>query len=362
MFKVYSPEDYYKLPAGDKTYFINRLYKAFKKSIKYLDENLPKNGGVNFLFETSGDLQKNNTNLPTEAFLKKLNFYSNQTIVTFPFKKIKDSTQLRIYENKPKSTWTSKRNRGQNHFPIIFGEIEGIRTPVGGSVLIKGDAYHIDPFAFKDFLEVVTMLRPAINAGMTYITPDFSDKKMLFTKKNMELYQLILNIKNYFVNFQEELNFENLPKRDHLGSMNLFLPHFTNIPIEYIIEIRENENQLYMEMQRRLECLFYKSSQTESEEILYNYLKEVDLGVRELNRKFNSIQVNYKRKNIYMGIRFIAASLLLLAPLECANSITALLGSTSVFDFFGGLVEKQNSKRDLIDDKFYLPWQIFKDN
>lgn len=357
-FRIIDVHDYYKLPHGDKLYFINRLYKAFKKSNKDLYNSLQETGGVKFLFETTGSLHSNISNLPTETFLKKLNFYSNQTLITFPFYRIPDHEKEKI--NKKISTLDSIKS---NYKDLIFGEISSRSTSDGSILEIRGEAYTIDPILFKEFLDVITKLRPAIEAGMTYITPDFS-KKGIFSQEKHGVLSANFQHEELLRQFQEKsfANKTKSNKRNDFGISNLFLPYFTDIPIERIIEIRENEADLYADMQRKLSNLLYNSSQIDSELILYNYMKDVDNGVRELNQKFHSIKENYKRKNIYMSIKLIAASLVLLAPLEASSIITSLLGGSTAFEFITALEENQTKKLELSDNQFYLPWKLLKNN
>jgi hypothetical protein len=358
-FGVKCVRDYHKLPPGDKPYFIRRLYKVFVSNSQDIVSDLTKSGGVKFHFAASGNLEDPNPNVPSELLLRKMSFYANRVLVTFPFQEIKDQKQLRALRDKPKHTWNSKSVR--RTYPMIFGEIYTGRDGYGGWVGLNDEkAYYIDPAAFDDMLTTCFRLRPAINAGFAYLIPHFPDNKRLSKPRKLGLTSANFTLKDLQTQFNEQ-NF-NLAdkKRQNSGLTYLLLPHFTNVPFERVLEIRAKEEELYWEFQRRLEHLLYEADQLESEQILMEFLREVDRGVRELQRKFTDIQEIYRRKSIYMLIKFICASLVLLSPVEAREVISGILGSMTVFDFFTLHEQKAKEIYQLRSNRFYLPWLIFK--
>ena len=153
-FNVKESGDFYRLPAGQQPYFIRRLYRAFIDNVASTVDEVKAVGGVKFHFRTSGDLSIANTNLPTEAFLKKTAFYANRTIVSFPFEEVTRAEQTRLLRNKPTSQWPSKRL--QRNKPFLFGEIASDpRMAARGTVAVTGKVYTIDRAAFNERLDLL---------------------------------------------------------------------------------------------------------------------------------------------------------------------------------------------------------------
>ncbi len=170
-FAVGTAAAFYELPASKKAHFIRRLYKAFVDSEEQALSDLSAAGGVKLHFAISGDLASPNSNVPSAAFLKKLCFYANRTLISFPFKELTETNPQRVERGAAPKNWRAIDR------PVLFGNIRSGRSGKVGWVSMKdGEGYRVDPAAFEDFLEVVSSLRPAINAGLTYILPVFPDK------------------------------------------------------------------------------------------------------------------------------------------------------------------------------------------
>lgn len=361
-FDVKDASAFYRLPAGQQPYFIRRLYKAFVDNFNRTVDDMKTEGGVKFHFRTSGDLTVSHTNVPTEAFLKKTAFYANRTIVSFPFEEVTRAEQTRLLKNKPHSQWPSKHLRKDR--PILFGEIASDpRMASRGTVAVTGKVYTIDRAAFNDLLTLLSRLRPAIEAGVSQLIPTFPDIEKVFQSRRLGLTSTNFHLPELKEQFSEDSLLQSQPGRVASGLSHLLLPHFTNVPFERILEIRERESALYQEFQRRLERLLLGSEGTDSETKILEFLRDVDAGVRELHRKFSNIEANYRRKNIYMLVKFIAAGMVLMAPVDPAiqEAITGIVGSMSAFDYLTAREDVARSKVELRSNQFYLPWLVFSD-
>src|SRR5947207_5668505 len=89
-FRVASAGDYHRLPPAERPYFVRRLYKVFAANTEEALSDLNSCGGLKLHFGMAGDLGVTNPNLPNETFLKKMVFFANRILVTFPFKRITD--------------------------------------------------------------------------------------------------------------------------------------------------------------------------------------------------------------------------------------------------------------------------------
>ena len=354
-FKIKNIESYHRLPPGTKPYFIRRLFRLFMSTKEDIYKDLNNSGGVKLHFGASGYLDDPNPNIPSETFLKKMAFYSNRTLITFPFRQITNKQDLRALEKKSQKAWRTREAK-----TMLFGEIATDRDIYGGYVYATGKVYTVDPIAFDDLLKIACNLRPAINIGAAYLLPSFPDSRKQFENKRLGLTSANFQLKDLQIQFNESLEGDNYEARNKSGLTQLLLPHFSNVPFERIIEIRLKEENLYTEFQRRMENLLFGSSQLESENLLLSYMREVDEGVRELRRRFYEIQQNYNRRSIYILIKFVSAALVLMAPSEAREAISAILGSTSLFDYFTIKEEKAKELYETRSNKFYLPWLVFK--
>ncbi len=226
---------------------------------------------------------------------------------------------------------------------------------------ITGKVYRLDHAAFDDLLTVTLRLRPAIEAGISQVLPAFPDSTKRFQAKSLGLTSANFHLEELLTQFNE-FDSDESSLRTSSGLSHLLLPHFSRVPIERILEIREKESDLYAAFQRRMENMLRGASQTDSETRILEYLRDVDMGVRELHRKFQDVQKLYKRRNIEMLVKFIAAGMVVLSPLDVAAkaSIASILGGISAFDYMTTKREEANSHLELQSDKFYLPWLIFR--
>jgi hypothetical protein len=362
-FDVKAASDFYRLPAGQQPYFVRRLYKAFANNMQSIVSEVRNVGGVKFHFRTTGDLSLPNTNLPTETFLKKTAFYANRTIVSFPFKELTRAEQSRLLRNKPTSQWPSKRMRKDR--PFLFGEIASDpRMAARGTVAVTGKVYSIDRAAFDDLLTVLSRLRPAIEAGVSQLIPTFPDIERTLQNRRLGLTSANFRLPKLQEQFSEEMLLYPESSRATSGLSHLLLPYFTNIPFERLLEIRERESALYYEFQRYFERLLFESEGTDSETKILGFLRDVDAGVRELHRKFSDIELNYRRKSIYMLVKFLAVGMVLMAPVgpDVQKTIATLVGGMTAFDYLTARDDVAKSRVELRSNRFFLPWLVFSDS
>ena len=348
-FRIMKVEDYRHLQPGDKPYFIRRLYKVFTSDTPKMLLDLRVSGGVKFHFGVSGFFGGSGANIPNETFLKKMTFFSNRNLITFPFREITDVNRRGVL---------ARRSRGEK--AVLFGDSGTGRNENEGYVVGYKNAYSVDPVSLGELIRVICNLRPAISVGAANVLPFFPESRKVFRDKKLGLTSVNFRLKNLQMQFEESETVDDQGKRKRSGLTQLLLPHFENVTFERIIEIRAKEEELYWEFQRRLENLLHRASQVESERLLLSFMKDVDEGVREINRKFTELQVNYRRKNIYMTVKFLSVAMVLMAPVEAREVISAVLGSTTIFEY---LTTREDRARELYksrNNKFYLPWLVFK--
>lgn len=362
-FNVKTADDFYTLPPGERPYFVRRLYRAFVNEEDKIHNDLVTAGGVKFHFQTSGSSNSKSMNVPTSAFLNKLCFYSNRTLVSYPFKELRGKRLSRAKRDLPVRAW--RESATQDSRPILFGEIRTVRYADSGYASTPpGQGYSLDPAAFRDFLITISQLRPAIETGLTYVIPAFPDKKRDFRRTYGRLTSANFSLPELKRQFLEE----ELVDHPGLGLQNellsIHLPYFTNIPLERILEIRDHEQDLYNNFQRYLENLLVGLSPQETELKLLSVLRDIDAGVREIDRKFRSIKREYNRKDIFMGIGILCTGLAIFSGIEWGKEIAPMIasatGTATGVQFLSGVHDKKKAFESLSDDRFYLPWLIYR--
>ena len=100
---------------------------------------------------------------------------------------------------------------------------------------------------------------------------------------------------------------------------------------------------------------------TDSETRILEFLRDVDDGVRILERRFAEISAAYRRKNIALTIKFLAAGMVWMTPVDpdVKHTVTALIGSLSTFDYLTAREEVVAEKAKLRSERFYVPWSVF---
>jgi hypothetical protein len=114
-------------------------------------------------------------------------------------------------------------------------------------------------------------------------------------------------------------------------------------------------------MQRRLERVLHDCSDTDSEAKVLEFLRDVDQGVRELDRRFHDIQRMYGR-NVAFLVGYLSVGLTLFAPLdpEAKGTLASIIGGLNSFSFLTSKQEEAEAKTNLRGDSFYLPWRVFR--
>ena len=363
-FRVKSSKDFHTLPPGDKTYFIRRLYRAFIDNESSAFGDLTSAGGLKLHFATSGDLSLPKTNVPSTAFLKKLCFYSNRTLISFPFKELTRVEQSRAMKKTPTKAWRDSLKR-QNR-PILFGNIVSGRDGYGGWVGVSSSrSYTLDRAAFDDFLKLVSDVRPAVDAGLTYVLPTFPDKQSDYRRLSKRLVTANFKLEELNRQFMENELSESKGYCYDGKLLNLYLPYFTNVPIERVIEIRDQQKDMYEEFQRYLEDLFFGLSKQDTEIKFLGVLRDIDRGIRELEKQFRSLKSEYRRKDIIVGIGLVCTALAMYAGLEWGQEIGELVaaatGGATGMQFVSNIGERSNEKSRHMGSKFYLPWLIYNE-
>ena len=347
-FKVHEVKGFHRLDGDDKAYFINRLYKIFDYNRALLDQELRMSGGLKLHFQTAGAASSLRSNTPTEAFLKKAAFYANHTVITYPFKDIATSNWR----------WgRDGRSRPPSERPIYFGRTKG-RAPVYYTGRNETRGYMVDTKDFDDFLSVLNKLEPALGTGFIHLVPTFSSEKRPYQEGHLGLVSANFNRKDLEDQFNEFQTIKS--NRQRIAVPSLLLPHLTNVPFERIVEIRNKEEALYLDFQRRLENVIYNAKELDSETILFEFLKEIDEGVREIRAKLDEAKRRFRQKNINLLIKFLTIGLVALSPPEARKALMAAIGGITAFDYLNVREEKSVAMEEIKGSRFYLPWLVFR--
>lgn len=346
-FRIGSAEDYGRLRPGDRTHFVRRLFKAADIELQTAAREIPHLGGLKLHYETS-EYSGYLANAPSPTFLKRLLFYSNRSLISFPFQVFQHPRVLR-----GRRRWDSER--------MYFGDILSLgRRAHGGSLGEVRKSYWIDRAAFDAFVNLCCRTAQMLDTGYVNLVPIFPDSERNLRRGSLGLTSANFRLRALQTQFEERVNLPSAPRRSALGITNLLLPHFSRVPIDRLVEIREREANRYLAFQRKLESLLSDAETTTSEERLLQFLREVDGGVRELDAHFRQIQKDYRRRNITLGIKLLMAGLVMYAPVEAKEVIGTIVGGMSGLEFLSSVETCAQEKSRAQESDFYLPWLIFK--
>ncbi len=270
--------------------------------------------------------------------------------------------ETRLLKGLHLKEWTKSKLRKSR--PIVFGDITSTRTPIGGMLFSRGKTYTLDVAAFRDFLDCLTVLRPAVDAGLTYLLPSFPDDKAEMRRLSKRLTSANFSLEELNHQFQEYDLYDSDLVRFEGHLLNLYLPYFKDVPIERILEIRDKQGDMYNDFQRYVQNLLAGVDQDETELRLLGFMKDVDTGIRELNRLFESTQREYYRKNIVLGLGVLSTGLALYASAEwgqeIAKYIAGATGGATGLKLLSSTADKANAMAKQAEDRFYLPWLVHK--
>ena len=339
-FGIKKSDDYRKLAPDHRHYFEESFFKSLNKEISSTLNDLRDAGGVKLHFKTGSGAR----NIPTNAFLAKSAFYANKTLITYPFRNIEDKRDLEEFKNKHKSA----REVNRAHRIYVAG-------PPSRSK--KEEGYKIDVAEFEAFLDLLISHRPAIESGVANILPSFPDTEKKVRNKNLALISANFSSRELHKQFFE-LPDSGIVKRES-SPIILLLPHFGNISIEKVLEIREKENDLYGEFQHTFKTLL-DTSPRDSESVILKQMRDVDEGVKALNRKSREIQRGYWRKNytITIGTLLINLVPLISRGVEIDRISSVILGAA--FQAFTARKEYRAQLSSLRDNQFYMHWRLSK--
>ena len=102
----------------------------------------------------------------------------------------------------------------------------------------------------------------------------------------------------------------------------LYLPYFSNLTSRDVMEVRQEEQDHYIDFQRLLTRLLSGMDDIDSEKKLLDHLREVDDGVRKLVRSYEAIQKADRRRDMATLMGFVAVGLLMLLLWATAYLLT----------------------------------------
>lgn len=378
VFEVGEPQDYHRLEPGMKPMFVSRLFKALTADQEAMLDEIRSQDGLRLHFAGRARRGQVVSNLPSEAFLKKIAFYASRTLVTYPFHEITRPDQLR--DARPAPRHARPGDAPPLHgSPMLFGEIATRRTAYGGEAEAVGKAYAVDPADFDDFLALLCRARPAIEAGVVHVLPVFPDTHQTLLRYRADLLP---------ANFQAaglQAQFEELERPGTLVATPeavtaLYLPMLAELPFDRVLRVRRQEESAYRELQSHLAAVVHRGDHVRTERELLEYLEKIDQGVKELQKKARAALHDFlvdEGKQVAAGavgllIRkvFPMAGLgLLLVPQILTPQVAEAVKETIEealgvkFSLTAGSVVKpyleyRKELRGLEADEFYVPWKV----
>ena len=359
-FGIESLNSFDRLPPEDKSYFLTRLYKCFDKGLRDLGKELQGLRGLKLHYTRELGAAQSKVKLE-DTFYKKLAFYTSRSVVTCPIEEVASGTKVsknkRMEGRNRLDSAALQRLRAEGKY--VFGDVKADKKTHGGEIHIGGRAYIVDRAELTSLLETIVSLRQAIEHGLIHILPAFPDRER-------ELTVALRKGRVARGNFTRDELVRQFTERDlsageryvGVGLASIYLPHVTNVPLEAILELREEEAEIYSEFQIAIEELVGISDGKISEKKIEECLRRVDEGIRDIRAKYILLEKNWKRKQYQMGIEFFALCLVpLLAP-DLAKALAPFIGTITAFDFLRSNREYREQRDAVSSGKFYIAWKL----
>lgn len=361
-FRIESLGSFDRLPPEEKSYFLTRLYKCFDKGLRELGKELQGLRGLKLHYTREPGAAQAKGKLE-DTFYKKLAFYTSSSVVTCPIEEVGSGTK--VSKNKRRDgrerldSASLQRLRAEGKY--VFGDVKADKKTHGGEIHIGRQSYIVDRSELTSLLETILNLRQAIEHGLIHILPAFPDRER-------ELRAALRKGRVVRGNFTRDELVRQFTERDlgagehyvDAGLASIYLPHVTNVPLGAILDLREEEAEIYSEFQIGIEELIGISDDKISEKKIEECLRRVDEGIRAIRAKYLLLEKNWNRKKYQMSIEFLALCIVPFLSPELARAIGPFLGTITAFDFFRSNREYREQTDAMLSDKFYIAWKLSK--
>lgn len=144
-----------------------------------------------------------------------------------------------------------------------------------------------------------------------------------------------------------------------LSVLNIWLPKLSNISLDTLLRIRDDEGDSFQRFQFALKKLIC-NNKIDTETSLKELFQNVDYEVRTFEAKLEAIKRSRAMSTYQAILGFSVMGLCFLVPSEIAKTITAILGVYQSKGFIGALIKEYNRAYDLKKSDFYIPWLLTK--
>jgi len=354
-FSLRSPEDFARLPPDQQHYFASRLYKCFRTGAERLSQELESRPGLKLAFRH--DPQK--LAQPVEdVFLRKLAFYCSHFVVSCPVEEVtstaKPSNRKRMESRERLDAATLKQLRKENK--LIFGDVIPGRKTYGGELHVKPPYYVIRRETLWQLVALTSRLKEAIRVGVVNLIPRLpgEERRIDAALSRAKVARANFSRQSLVRQFSEENLDVGVPDA---RLTNIYLPHLTNVPLEALIELRQEEAEAYAKFQNALASFVLDAGNSFSESKLEDYLRVINDGVLSLVNRF---KVHKKRLySVYRGVGLEAVGVALIAFVgpELRPFLGGFLGALSAH-LVRIKMELEAAEVELTGDPFYVAWKL----
>ncbi len=219
-----------------------------------------------------------------------------------------------------------------------------------------------------DFIFFAKTLDPVLRAGLATLLPsriNYKDKDFISFDKYSTYY------------YRERGNIVQVPRSGHgyhklqteiaqkswtragMDVQLMKIPWLLGVRIEDYVEIIQNNPEEFELYANRLGKLL--NNQSESTDILVEWIREVSYGVNRLESIFKKKKRELKFKGIDVAIGLVFSIGTFLLPETIATLkpyLTTLFSSRTAYDGFKWLYEFKQAKELLRDDDFWIIWEL----
>lgn len=258
---------------------------------------------------------------------------------------------------------------------LLTGEIQ-VRGPAGASEQRRKTPKKILATNMDGLVSTLLRIKPLVERGIVIPLPGemvFDRRQEYLDARVISEYNAIIDsiktdqIKNVVVpvsldKWAVRSQIEEMMVRSQRSSMlrplHIYLPHLSNVPLDTLISIREDNYDSFMRFQQAMRGFLITSSGVKSERAFIELASKVDYEVGELRIKMEKMKREATTKSFEAVGGLIASSLTLLVNADIARFISIAIGSKTIFDGLKFVLERPDAYSIIKDSKYYLAYKV----
>lgn len=176
---------------------------------------------------------------------------------------------------------------------------------------------------------------------------------------DMSCFTLPVSLDRWQIRRQIEETVHFRPALSGLSPINIYLPYLSNIDLDTLIGLREDNYEIFQRYQQSLKNFLVSSPNLNSENAFLEIARKIDFEIETLSIKVKEMASQRNRRGWEIGIGIGVSALTLLVDIQFAKYIAGIIGSKSVFD---GITYLTNNQNNIQNQDYYMAFLTHKES